>query len=173
MLGLFEELPLEGMFFSPINLVEKAGGKPDEYHLIHNLAYPYDSQNSVNVCIPPKNLKVKYRHIDEVIDMALEIGKSVQGICTDVRHAFRNLSLRFDQLRFMGFTLNGKYFINSSLPFRVVLSCLIFKKVATLLKWIVCDVTGRIYISHYLDDYPHQKTMQMNFCNSFWMSWMK
>ena len=152
-LGPFDEPPLLGMFFLSINIVEIAGRKPDKYRLIHNLAYPYDAQNSVNACIPQENSKVKYRHIDEVIDMALKIGISTRGIRADVSHAFHNLSLKFSQLKYMGFTLNGKYYINSSLLFGAASSCLIFKRVATLLEWIVVDVTGREYMLHYLDDY--------------------
>ena len=154
MLGPFDEPPMEGMSFSPINLVEKAGGKEGEYRLIHDLAFPYDGESSVNTCIPPENSKVCYHHIDEVIDMALEIGQSVKEICADIRHAFRNLGLRFDQIKYMGFTLKGKFYINVCLPFRAASSCLIFEKVAMLLEWIVVNETRRRYISHYLDDFP-------------------
>ena len=129
MLRPFDHPPLEGMFFTPINLVEKASGKEGEYHLIHDLAFAYDGQSSVNACIPPELSKVKYHHIDEVIDMALKIGRSTHGIRADIRHAFMNLGLKY-----MGFTLNGKYNIDSSLPFGSASSCLIFEKVATLLE---------------------------------------
>ena len=154
MLGPFDEPPLEGMYYSPINLVEKAGGKEDEYRLIHDLASPYDGVSSVNACIPPENSKVCYHHIIEVIRRALRIGKNATGVHADVRHAFRNLPLRLDQLRFMAFTLNGKIYINSSLPFGAASSCLIFERVATLLEWIVKNETGRDFLSHYLDDFP-------------------
>ena len=39
-------------------------------------------------------------------------------------------------------------------PFGVASSCQIFEKVACVLQWIITNETGRIYISHFLDDFP-------------------
>ena len=99
----------------------------------------------------------------------LKIGRSAKGIRTDIHHAFRNLGFRY-QIKYMGFTLQGKYYINVCLPFRAASSCLIFERVATLLEWIVVNETRRRYISHYLDDFPllgHSNHNAQAFLDSF------
>ena len=53
----------------------------------------------------------------------------------------------------LGFTFNGKFYINSSLPFGAASSSQIFEKVACALQWIITDQTGRVHISHFLDDF--------------------
>ena len=149
-LGLFDEPPIEGLVFSPINIVPKPNGK---HRLIHDLAFPYDSENSVNACIPKKNLVVHYHYIDELIDLALNMGTSMTGSRIDIESAFRNLGIHPEEIRYLAFTLNGKIYLNVSLPFRVASSCKIFEAVATLLEWIVCYHKVREEMSHYLDDY--------------------
>ena len=62
--------------------------------------------------------------------------------------------MKLSQLRLLSFTLNGKYYINSTLPFGASSSCLIFEKVARILQWIVINETKNSNISHYLDDFP-------------------
>ena len=97
---------------------------------------------------------VKYHHIDEVIEMALAIGTCVKGARCDVEAAFHHQSMHFSQLFLLGFTFNGKYYINSSLLFGAASSCQILEKVACALQWIITDQTGHVYISHFLDDFP-------------------
>ena len=72
----------------------------------------------------------------------------------DIVHAFRNLMIQVQDIQFLAFMLNGKIYLNISLPFGAALSCCIFEKVAILLQWIVTNKTGRDTISHYLDDFP-------------------
>ena len=101
-----------------------------------------------------ENYSVQYHYIEEVIDMGIEIGISVTAARMDAAFAFHNQPMRWDQLCFLGFTLKGKYYINSSLPFGAASSCKIFEKVATALQWIVTHETGNHLISHFLDDFP-------------------
>ena len=92
MLGPFDSPPVEGMVFSPIHLVKKAGSE-GKFRLIHNLSFPYD-QHSINSCIPPENASVKYKYIDDLINLAVELGVNIFGCRIDIRHAFRNLWLK-------------------------------------------------------------------------------
>ena len=73
MLGPFDTPPLDDMVYLPINIVPK--GDTDKYHLIHDLAYPYDSNQSVNSCIPREWALVQYHYIDEVINIAVVLGR--------------------------------------------------------------------------------------------------
>ena len=149
----FDEPLLPNMVFSLLNIVLKAGS-PNHYRLLHDLAYPYGTDQSVNSCILEENSSVQYHYIDEVIDMGIEIGVSATAARVDAAFAFRNQPMHRDQLCYLGFTLNGKYYINSSLPFGAASSCKIFEKVATALQWIVTHETGNHLILHFLDDFP-------------------
>ena len=152
MLGPFDKPPLPNMVYSPLHLVPKAGN-PDEYRLIHNPAFPYTEQ-SVNKSIPKDESSVHYHYIDELIEMAMDLGENIWGCRVDFSHAFRNLGVCLADLALLGFTLDGKYYLNSSVPFGAASSCQIFERVATVLQWIVTSETGWKWISHYLDDFP-------------------
>ena len=152
MLGPFDEPPLPDMVFSPLHLVPKAGSD-NKFRLIHNLAFPYNEE-SVNRSIPPEESSVQYHYIGELIEMAIRLGKDIWGCRVDFAHAFRNLGVILEDLPLLGFTLDGKYYLNSSVPFGAASSCLIFERVATVLQWVVTSETGWRWISHYLDDFP-------------------
>ena len=151
MLGLFEEQMIENMIFSPINIVPKPGTK--KCRLINDLAYPYNSE-SMNSYIPKENLSVQYHHIDEVINMELTIGVCARGARCDNEMAFYHQSMHFSQLFLLGFIFQGKFYINSSLPFSATCRCAIFKKVASALQWIITNEIVWTLISHFLDDFP-------------------
>ena len=148
----FTEPPLANMVFSPINLVKK--GKMGKYHLIHDLSHPYKGETMVNDCIPPENSKVHYSSINDVIQMAPVIRTTMTRTRVDIWLAFMNLPMSPGMLRCLGFTLNGLYYVITSLPFGLALSCLIFEKVTMLLEWIVHEEMGCYYLAHYLNDYP-------------------
>ena len=75
------------------------------------------------------------------------------AVCLDAKHAFRNLLLHISQIRVLAFTLDGMIYLNVTLPFGAASSCLIFKKVARLLQWIIVAKMDISWISHYLDDF--------------------
>ena len=150
-LGPFDAPPLPNMVYSPLNIVPKPG--TDKWRLIHDLTFPRTAE-AVNRCIPEANAKVQYHTINDVIEMALEIGCEAHGARIDINAAFRNLPIRFKDLHLLGFTLNGKFYINSSLPFGASSSCQLFEKVACALEWIVKNETKCAWISHFLDDFP-------------------
>ena len=161
--------PLPNMVYSPLNIVPKAG-KPGQWRLIHDLAYPYNNQ-SINSCIPDTFSSVEFHYLDEVVQMAQDIGLSAWGACIDIKHAFQNLPIHYDDLHTLGFTWCGLHYINSSLPFGMASSCAIFEKVATALQWVVSHVMGSHLILHYLDDFPllaPSKPQLIDFMNQFY-----
>ena len=155
--GPFVEPPFPNMVFSPINLVPKAGAPPDapeikKYRLIHDLSHPYND-NSVNACIPKEAASVHYAKIDDITQMALQIGVMTVLCHIDIRAAFRNAPLNFRSILVLGLSINGKIYINIYLPVSAATSCAIFEKIATLLQWVVVRHMSITWISHYLDDY--------------------
>ena len=158
------------MVYSPLNLVPKPSSKFG-YRLVHDLSYPWDGQQSVNSCIPEENSSVKYHYIDEVIEMGIALGPGNWGARIDIDSAFRNLGLHFSVVPVFGIFLNGMIYVNSSLPFGLASSCLIFEKVSCCLQWVVSNETGCFWISHFLDDFPLlEKTCEtlLEFMNKFY-----
>ena len=132
MAGPFAEPPFPNMVFSPINLVPKVGAPPDapeikKYRLIHDLSHLYND-NSVNVCIPKEAASVQYAQLDDIIQMALQIGMMMVVCHIDTRADFRNAPLNFRSILVLGLSINGKIYINIFLPFSAVTSCAIFEK---------------------------------------------
>ena len=88
----------------------------------------------------------------------------------DIKQAFHNLPIHSDDLHLLGFTLQGKHYINSSLPFGAASSCAIFEKVASALQWVITNETGCHLLPHYLDNFPlleHSRDKLLSFMNSF------
>ena len=168
-LGSFDEPPLDDMVYSPLNIVPK--GDTEKYHLIHDLAFPYDTDQSINSCILREWASVQYHYINEVINITVILSRECQGSCIDILSAFHNQPMLRTMLHFLGSTLNGKIYINCCLPFGAASSCFIFEKVATALQWIVSNKTGCYYISHFLDDFPllHRSCMSLtHFMHEFY-----
>ena len=128
MLGPYNYPPLPNLICSPLNLVPKAGDS-SKYHLIHNLAHPYN-RNSVNVNIPDSEATVSYLKFDEVIKLALKHGPGAVASKVDYDSAFRLFPIIVDDLCLLGFTLNDRYYINSSMAIGSCSSCKIFEEFA-------------------------------------------
>ena len=112
-LGPFDKEPYDNMVYSPINLVPKLKSK---FRLIQDLSHPWDRKLSVNACIPDCNSKVKYHYIDQVIQLVLELGTSMTESRMYVNSAFRNLPVNEQDLLVLVFILNGKIYINATVP---------------------------------------------------------
>ena len=126
----FDISPLDNLIYSPLNIVPK--GDTDKYRLIHDLAYPYDSDQSVNSCIPWEWTSVQYHYIDEVINIVVVLGQECQGSRIDISSPFHNQPMSRSMLHFLAFTLNGKIYINCSLPFGAASSTSYLRKLPWL-----------------------------------------
>ena len=150
-IGPYTNPPLPNLICLPLNLVPKAGN-PGKFHLIHNLAYPYD-QSSVNANIPDENAKVSYQKFDVVIQLGLKHGPGWYAGKMDFDAAFCNSPIHLQDLPLLGFMLDDLYFINSTLAFGARSSCKIFEEFATTVQWILDQETSSANSSHYLDDF--------------------
>ena len=115
MLGPYDYPPLTDLICSPLNLVPKAAD-PTKHRLIHNLAHPYDD-SSVNANIPDSEAAVSYLKFDKVIKLALKHSLGAVASKVNYNAAFRLFPVILQDLSLLGFTLNGKYYINSSMAF--------------------------------------------------------
>ena len=62
------------------------------WRLIHDLKYPYVEHESVNGYISDAASSVKYKSVQDVIEMCLK-DELTWGVCCDIQHAFWNLSV--------------------------------------------------------------------------------
>ena len=83
-----------------------------------------------------------YHYIDELIEMVLTLGENIWGCRVDFSHTFYNQGICLADLALLGFTLDGKYYLNSSVSFGAASSCQILERVATVLQWIVTSEMG-------------------------------
>ena len=95
----FDIPPLDDLIYSPLNIVPK--GDTDKYRLIHDLAYPYDSDQSVNSCIPQEWASVQYHYIEEVMNIAVILGRECQGSRIDILSGFHNQPMSSSMLHFL------------------------------------------------------------------------
>ena len=86
-LGPFKQPPVNSLIYSPLNLIPKAGN-PGKYHLIHNLAFPYDS-NSINGNIPDSQAVVTYAPFDQAVCICLALGPGCRILKMDYDSTFR------------------------------------------------------------------------------------
>ena len=70
----------------------------------------------------------------------------------DFKSAFQNVPMAFSELNLSGVKVEGKYFIDCTLPFGASISCKIFEDVASLIHWIAEKIVGHKFV-HYLDDF--------------------
>ena len=86
--------------------------------------------------------------------MDIAIGTGCWGCRMDVKSVFRQQPMSKKMLLYLVFTLNGKIYINTSLPFSAASSCFIFEMMAGALQWVVTNKTGYHWILHSLHDFP-------------------
>ena len=164
-----EAPPLPNLVYSPINIVPKPG--TNKYRLVHDLSYPRSGNQSINSCIPEENSSVQYSYIEDVIDMAIQLGPGIWGGRIDILHAFRNARMHPSEIPYLAFSLKGKTFLNVALAFGAASSCAIFERISHCLEWIVSNETNCKWISHFLDNFPllHKSREGLkNFMNEFY-----
>ena len=124
------------------------------YRLIQDFSYPWhDTTNGINAMVPKENKQVSYSGIDDVAQMALQLGSLSWAMRIDIKHAFKCLPLAPSQWHYTGFKFLGAFFIHTQTPFGASASCLHFKKVARLLRWIIQNEQPSALITNYLDDF--------------------
>ena len=151
-LGPFKQCPLPGLICSSLNLVPKANGPKGSFRLIHNLAWPYD-QNSVNSNIPDEHAHVAYIPFNNTIKICQSLGAGCFIGKEDFDAAFHLIPISGLDLNLLGFTLDGNFFVNSSLAFGARSSCCLFEVFSTSIQFALVQWTGWDTALHYLDDF--------------------
>ena len=155
--GPFKDPPFEYFIQSPIGLVPKDNGQ--DTRLIFHLSYPRNkSKTSVNACTPAEICKVKYPDFSRAIELCLQEGKGCAISRSDLKSAFRNLSMMKKDFCWLLMKarnpLDGLfyYIVDKCLPFGSSISCSHFQRFSNCVAHLVSKRTGRKVIN-YLDDY--------------------
>lgn len=153
--GPFDNPPLPKMRCSPLGLVEKA--QKGKFRLIHHLSFP--EGDSVNDYISDSDAKVKYIKFDEAVELVASMGRGAQIAKADLKDAFRILPVNCADFDLLGFSLQGKYYYDMSLPMGMKTSCKLFEEFSTFVNWLINRLFTRHRCVHYLDDWlffgPH------------------
>jgi hypothetical protein len=121
--------------------------------MIHHLSYPNKKQGSVNAGIPDEAAAVYYAGINEAILHIKDIG--VEAFCckTDIRSAFRILSVSPNDYELLCFQWQGSYYYDMCLPMGCRTSCKIFEEFSSAIEWIALNRIGCEAVVHILDDF--------------------
>ena len=85
----------------------------------------------------------------------------------DLKNAFRLIPVRQADWNLLGICWQGKYYIDTCLPFGLRSAPYIFNRLATAIHWILQNNYNVLFILHYLDDFltagsPHSLICQQN-----------
>jgi hypothetical protein len=148
--GPYKDRPFPNLQCSPLGLVPKKGGT--DYRLIHHLSFGPDNKG-VNQYIPRDKVSVQYETFDHAIDIISQLGKGAVMSKFDIRHAFRLLCVRKQDRELLGFKIGDQFWFDSCLPFGLAISCNLFQKFSSFLKWRLIQITNIPTVTCYLDDY--------------------
>lgn len=147
--GPFLRPPFKDFIVSPIGIVPKKS--KGEFRMIHHLSYP--EGGSINDFIDPALTSVQYTHFDKAVDLIQRLGKNCHLFKMDIKNAFKIIPVRPEDFQLLGFSLNGFYFFDKTLPFGASISCATFERFSTFIENCVVARMPSGMLIHYLDDF--------------------
>ena len=147
--GPFEEPPLKQLRCSPLALIPKT--EVGKFRLIHHLSFPQGQ--SVNDHIPDSKARVQYTKFDEALTMIAKFGKNALVGKADISEAFRLLPVNKCDFDLLGFTLEGKFYVDLCAPMGCRSSPSIWESFSTFLNWVLDKWNKRCNTKHYVDDF--------------------
>jgi len=156
-IGPFDQPPLPNFRSSPIGLVPKKSSNPDpssvdNWRFIHDLS-TFPKVGSVNEGIPDEYGFVEYAKFDNLIDMLVKLGKGARMAKADLKSAFRTIPMQPSDFHCLGFSHEGKFYVNATMPMGAKVSCATFEEFSTFLEWAIKHDCGYEFIMHYIDDF--------------------
>ena len=161
-LGPYDVPPFPILHVSPLGAVEK---KDSTYRIILDLSSP--KGQAVNDGIDQADYSVRYSSFDDAVDLVHSLGPGSTMAKIDIKHAFRLCPVRPQDYQLLGMCWNGKYYIDTRLPFGSRSSPFIFNSFADALAWILIFVCGVPHVLHYLDDFFIAAPRCSGLCQSY------
>ena len=122
-----------------------------EFRLIHHLSYPMGE--SVNDGISREHSSVQYANIYHAIKRIKLSGVGSYLAKTDIKSAFRILTINPQDYHLLGIKWNGQYYYDKCMPMGCSSSCKTFETFSTAVEWIAQDKLGIANFTHLLDDF--------------------
>ncbi len=107
----------------------------------------------MNSNIPREYCTVEYELIEVCVDIVAQLGPCSLIGKSDISMAFRQLRCHKDSFQYLGFSWNGLYYFDKSLPMGAAISCSRFELMSTAIQWILTNKLSVKHMSHILDDF--------------------
>ncbi len=147
-LGPFIHKPFPNLHCSGLGAVPKKNGK---WRVIMHLSAPHGS--SINDHISRDDFSLTYSSVDDAVRIVMRLGKGARMAKTDLQSAFRMVPVHPDDWDRLGIFWQGRYFVDTRLPFGLRSAPFLFNQYADALLWILQQNYGIHHSIHYLDDY--------------------
>lgn len=128
----------------PLYIVPKRA--PDEFHLIHQLSYPWGE--SFNAFISEKLCLVKYTSFGQAVQIVKRCGKGFEMAKCNIKSAFQLLLVHPDDLELLGFAIEGISYVDKALPMGCSILCAAFEHFNAFLNWAVWERSGLLSVVH-------------------------
>ena len=148
---------------SPFGVIPKKH-KPGKWRLIVDLSAP--EKHAVNSFIEKELCSLSYIAVEDVAQLALQLGKGSLIAKADVKEAFRMVPVHPHDRLLLAMRWNGKLYLDKCLPFGLRSAPLIFTAVADALEWILRQ-HGIKYVFHYMDDFMFIGKPASEECNEY------
>ena len=146
--GPFERHAIPPVHVSGFGVIPKS----HKWRLIVDLSSPDGS--SINDGIDRATCSLSYVTVDDIAQVALQLGRGALIAKTDIKHAYRQVPVHPEDRSLLAMCWRGQVFVDSRLPFGLRSAPLIFSAVADALEWIASQRTvNSTRIFHYIDDF--------------------
>ena len=145
--GPFSSRPFPNLFCSPIGAVPKKGG--NGVRVVHNLSAPLGHSINDEVIA----ISCSLGKVDDATNAIKKFGRGCFLVKLDVEAAYKQVAVHPDDRHLLGFTWEGKYYFELSLPFGLRSSCRIWEWFATALHFFFEKLLDVPVVVHYIDDF--------------------
>ena len=124
------------------------------WRIIYHLSAP--PGRNINDFIDPDAYTLSYCTVDDAYAIINSLGRGALMSKIDLKNAFRLIPVRKEDWNLLGIYWQGKYYIDTCLPFGLRSSPYLFNQLADALHWILQHSYDVQYLLHYLDDFSQQ-----------------
>ena len=127
--------PVGGAIFSYFtDLAPRLLKKNNDFRLIHQLSYPENA--SINLYIDKTACTVQYRKIDECARLIQKLGPGTKLSSSDLKYAFRLLSIAPCDFDLLGMTFQDKYYFDKCSLLQLLSVVKYSIKIVTFIHWV-------------------------------------
>jgi hypothetical protein len=126
---------------------------PTKWRMIHNGSRGKNTGTSVNCGISAEDATVHYVTFDDVLDDIRKAGKCSTVFKSDIKEAFKHLSVHPDDIPLQGIFVGEHLYLETRLVFGLRTSPKIFSRLAECLRYVFATVAVCPALKNMLDDF--------------------